>query len=70
MAEKGDIEAALDKLSKGALVNIQLMDGTEVAGKFQGVDGDQIQIDGADQPVKVDTVEMVLLAIHFPDGPE
>jgi hypothetical protein len=66
--EKTEIRDRLADLPEGAKVRVKLEDGTEVAGSFGGVEGDQVHIDGADD-VAVERVENVLMDVSTA-GPE
>ena len=66
--ETTEIRHRLASLSPGAKVQIKLDDGTDISGTFAGVEGDQVQLEGADD-VAVDKVENVLMDVSSA-GPE
>jgi hypothetical protein len=66
--ETTEIRNRVASLPRGAKVRIKLEDGTDVAGTFDGLDGDQVHIEGNDD-VALDRVETVLMDVSS-SGPE
>ncbi len=71
MANRADIDRALEELPAGSDVKVVMKDGSEVAGKLRSSDGDQVDLDQGDGEVDVDkdNVETILVE-DSTEGPE
>lgn len=65
--EREKIRQRLAAISPGSKVHVKLEDGTDVAGTFDGVDGDLVQVE--DEEINLDKVETVLMDVSS-SGPE
>jgi TusA-related sulfurtransferase len=68
MTEPTDARKMLDKLQPGAEIKVKLDDGSEVAGTFKGLDGDQVQLEDRED-VPADRVKTVAMELSSA-GPE